>query len=62
MQKTAIDGHPSNATKSQRVTYIHRLVWRCAIILGTFSAFPSFLGIIFWYNLISSGIIQISGY
>ena len=27
-----------------------------------FSAFPEFLGIIFWYNLISSGIIQISGY
>ena len=62
MQTTAINGHPSNATKSQRVTYIHRLVWRCAIILGTFSAIPAFLGIIFLYNLISSGIIQISGY
>ena len=73
MQTTAINGHPSNARKSQRVTCIRRLVRRCAIILGTlsgvlpdfwvpFSAIPRFLGIIFWYNLISLGIIQISRY
>ena len=37
MQTTAINGHPSNARKSQNVTCIHRLVQRCAIILGTFS-------------------------
>ena len=35
--QTAINGHPSNARKSQRVTCIHRLVRRCAIILGTLS-------------------------
>ena len=62
MQTTAINGHPSIAGKSQRVTCIHRLVRKCAIILGTFWAIPGFLGIIFWYKLISSGIIQISGY
>ena len=58
MQTTAIDGHPSNARKSQGLTCIHQLVQRCAIILGTFSgmlpdfwvlysAIPGFLGIIF---------------
>ena len=58
MQTTAINGHRSNARKSQRVTCIHRLVQRCAIILGTFSgslqdfwvpflAIPGFWGIIF---------------
>ena len=58
MQTTALNGHPSNARNSQRVTCIHRLVWRCAIILGTFSgvlpdfwvpfwAIPGFLGIIY---------------
>ena len=57
MQTTAINGHPSNARKSQRVTCIHRLARRCAIILGTFSgvlpdfwvpflAIPGFWGII----------------
>ena len=73
MQTTAINGHPNNASKSQRVTCIHRLVRGCAIILGTFSealpefwvhflAIPEFMGIIFWYNLVSLGIIQIAGY
>ena len=58
MQTTAINGYPSNARKAQRVTCIHRLVRRCAIILGTFSgvlpdfwipfwAIPRFLGTIF---------------
>ena len=60
MQTTAINGHPSNAAKSQRVTCIHCLVRRCAIILGIFSgvvpdfgvlfsAILEFLGIIFFY-------------
>ena len=48
MQTTAINGHPGNATKSQRVTYIHRLVWRCVPLFWVpFSAIPAFLGIIF---------------
>ena len=67
MQTAAINGHPSNASKSERVTCIHRLVRRRAIILGTFSAvlpdfwvpfsaITGFLGIIFFlYNLISFG-------
>ena len=73
MQTAAINGHPSNARKSERVTCIHRLVRRYAIILGTFSGvlqilgylfrlFPDFWVSFFWYNLISLGIIQISGY
>ena len=59
MQTTVINGHPGNDRKSQRVTCIHRLVWRCAIVLGTFSgvladfgvpfsAVPRFLDVIFF--------------
>ena len=75
MQTTAINGHPNKARKSQRVTCFHRLVRSCAItiigylfwgasrFLGTFSGYSRILGYpFFWYNLISSGIIQISGY
>ena len=73
MQTAAINGLPSNARKSEKVTYIHRLVWRYAIILGTFSGvvqilghlfqlFPDFWVSIVWYNLISLGIIQILGH
>ena len=62
MQTKAINGHPSNARKSQRVICKYRLVRRCAIILGTFSgvlpdfwvpfwAIPGFLGIIFLVQL-----------
>ena len=72
MQTTATNGHPNNVRKSERVTCI-RLVWRYAIILGTFSRmlrifgylsrqFPDFWVSFFWYNLISLEIIQISGY
>ena len=53
MQTTAINGHPSNARKSQRVACIHRLAWRCAIILGTFSGGASgFLGTFSGYSRI----------
>ena len=64
MQATAVNyGHPSNARKCQRGNlhtltgmkmchYFGYLSWRAS----------EFLGIIFWYNLISLAIIQISGY
>ena len=44
MQTTAINGHPSIAGKSQRVTCIHRLVRRCAIIFGTFFGYSRIFG------------------
>ena len=46
MQTTAINGHPSNATKSQRIPYI---AWYGDVPLFwvPFSAIPAFLGIIF---------------
>ena len=44
MQTTAINGHPSIAGKSQRVTYIHWLIRRCAIILGTFFGYSRIFG------------------
>ena len=48
MQTTAINGHPSNARKSQKVTCIHRPVQRCAIILGTFSGVLPDFWVPFW--------------
>ena len=47
MQTAAINGLPSNARKSEKVTYIHRLVWRYAIILCTFSGVLQILGHLF---------------
>ena len=63
MQATAVNGHPSNARKCQRVTCIHLTGMKMCHYFGYLSWGASgFLGIIFWYNLISLGIIQISGY
>ena len=61
MQATAVNyGHPSNARKC----HLHTLTgMKMCHYFGYLSWDASgFLGIIFWYNLISLGIIQISGY
>ena len=59
MQTAAITGHPSNARKSERVTCIHRQLWRYVIIFGTFSGVLRILGYLlrlfpdFWVSFFS---------